>query len=54
MIVLAGLAGGALYGAMLARRRGGRRLDQLQYAAGFAIAFALAGVFLTILIERMV
>lgn len=53
MIVLAGVAGGALYGAVLARRRGGRRLDQLQYAAGFAIAFGLMGMFATIALERM-
>ena len=53
MIVLAGVAGGALYGVMLARRRGGRGLDQLQYAAGFAIAFGLVGMFATIALERM-
>ncbi|MFN3970776.1 MAG: hypothetical protein ACK4GO_07065 [Gemmobacter sp.] len=54
MIVIAGLAGGALYGAVLAGQRGGKPLDRLQYAAGFGIAFALLGVFVTIFIERMV
>lgn len=53
MIVIAGLAGGALYGAVLAGRRGGKPLDRLQYAAGFGIAFALLGMFLTIALERM-
>ncbi|HMO09716.1 MAG TPA: hypothetical protein PKD10_19035 [Paracoccaceae bacterium] len=53
MIVLAGVAIGAAYGALLAKRRGGRGLDQLQYAAGFAIAFGLAGLFATIALERM-
>jgi hypothetical protein len=52
MIVLAGLAGGAVYGALLAKRRGGRPLDQAQYAAGFAIAFGLLGMFLTIALAR--
>lgn len=54
MIIFAGLAGGALYGAALAGRRGGRPLDRLQYAAGYGIAFGLLGLFLTIAIERMV
>ena len=52
MIVLAGLGLGATWGALLARKRGGNRLDMAQYAAGFAIAFALLGVFVTIFIER--
>lgn len=53
MIVLAGLVFGALTGASLARKRGGNRLDMAQYAAGFAIAFALVGLFVTIFVERM-
>ncbi|MDZ4135259.1 MAG: hypothetical protein U1D06_06640 [Paracoccaceae bacterium] len=53
MIVLAGAILGALTGAFVARRRGGRGLDQLQYGAGFGIAFALLGLFITIFIERM-
>ena len=51
MIVLAGLIGGAAYGAMLARRRQGSRLDMAQYAAGYGIAFAIVGVFATIALE---
>lgn len=54
MIVLAGLLGGALTGALLARKRGGRGLDQLQYAAAYGILFTILGLFLTILIERLV
>lgn len=54
MIVLGGLVLGAVIGAMTARRHGGKRADVAQYAAGFGIAFALAGLFLTIFIERMV
>lgn len=53
MIVLAAALFGAILGVMTARRHGGRRLDMAQYAAGYAIAFALAGLFLTILIERL-
>ena len=53
MIVLAGLLAGAAWGAWLARRRGGTRADIAQYAAGFGIAFAILGLFLTIFIERM-
>lgn len=53
MIVLAGLGLGAAYGAILAKRRGGKGLDQLQYAAGFGIAFGLLGLFTTIGLERM-
>lgn len=53
MIVIAGLVFGAALGAFTAARCGGKRLDMLQYAAGFGIAFSLLGVFLTIFVERM-
>jgi hypothetical protein len=53
MIVLAGLVFGALFGAGLAKKRGGNTLDLLQYAAGFGIFFALAGMFVTIFLDRM-
>jgi hypothetical protein len=52
MIVLAGMVLGAVLGVMQARRRGGSRLDMLHHAAAFAIAFAILGMFLTILIGR--
>lgn len=42
-----------MIGARTALKRGGRRLDALQYAAGYAIAFTILGVFLTIFIDRM-
>lgn len=54
MIVLAGLVFGAVFGAYTARKRGGNRLDMAQYAAGYAIALMLLGLFVTIFIERMV
>jgi hypothetical protein len=53
MIVIAGLVFGALGGALLARSRGGKALDIAQYAAGFGIAFALLGMFATIMLERL-
>lgn len=53
MIVLAGLFGGAVLGALRARSRGGKPLDQAQYATGYGIAFGLLGMFVTIGLERM-
>jgi len=53
MIVIAGAVLGGTYGAWLARRRGGKAADIAQYAAGFAIAFALVGVFATVFLDRM-
>ncbi len=53
MLVIGGFILGAAIGATTALRRGGRKLDALQYAAGFGIAFCLVGVFLTIFLERM-
>lgn len=53
MIVIGGALLGALIGAAIARKHGGRLADMAQYAAGFAIALALLGLFLTIFLERM-
>lgn len=53
MIVIIGALVGAILGAVTARKRGGNRLDMLQYAAGFGIAFALAGLIVTVIIHRM-
>lgn len=53
MIVLAGLLGGASWGAWLAKSRGGLKKDMAQYAAGFAILWGLIGLIVTIVIERM-
>lgn len=53
MIVIGGFLLGAVIGAATALRRGGRKLDALQYGAGFAIAFGLLGLFLTIFLERV-
>ena len=52
MIVLAGLLIGAAYGAFIAKRRGGRGLDMLQYGGAYAIMLGLIGLFLTIYLHR--
>lgn len=52
MIVLAGAILGAILGVWNAKRRGGNRLDMLQYGTVTAIAFALAGLIITIVIHR--
>jgi hypothetical protein len=54
MIVLAFALAGALWGVRAARKRNGERLDLLQYGAGYAIAFAILGAFVTIGIVRLV
>lgn len=52
MIVVAGAVLGALLGIGNARRRGGRGLDMLQYGTVTAIAFALVGLIITIVVHR--
>jgi hypothetical protein len=52
-MVWLGLVIGALWGAYMAKKRGGRKMDMLQYAAGFGIAFALVALIANIIILRM-
>ena len=47
----AALIGGAI-GGLTAKRRGGKGLDIAQYAAGYAIAFGLLGLIVTIILDR--
>lgn len=54
MIILAGLIGGGAWGAFSAKKRGGSRLDMLQYAAAYGIAFGLVGLFASIAIDRLI
>jgi hypothetical protein len=49
---LAGILIGAIFGAFLAKRRGGTALDLLQWGAVNAIIFGVAGMFILIMIER--
>lgn len=53
MIVITGFLIGAIWGAMLARRRNGKTFDIAQYAIGFGIVFAVLGMFITVAIERL-
>lgn len=53
MIVIAAVAIGALFGAARARRRQGNGFDIAQYAAAHAILFAIIGLFLTIIVEKL-
>lgn len=53
MLVIGGLVLGAIGGGLYARRYGGKPADMAQYAAGFGIAFGLLGLFLTLLLDRL-
>lgn len=53
MIWTAGILGGAAYGAFTALRRGGRKLDALQYGAAFAVAFGLLGLVISVFLDRL-
>ena len=52
MAPLIGMLIGALLGAVVAKRKGGNRLDMAQYAGGFAIIFGLIGLFIAIYLAR--
>ncbi len=52
IVLVAGVIGGVL-GYMTAKKRNGKGLDMAQYAAGYAIAFMILGLFLTLLVERL-
>lgn len=52
-LVLGSALIGSIFGAMTARKRGGKPADMAQYAAGYGIAFALLGVIATITLGRI-
>lgn len=52
MIILISAIVGACIGVLNARRRKGTMLDQAQYGAAFAIAFAILGLFATLGLEH--
>lgn len=54
MILIASVVFGVLLGMRMAKVRGGRGIDQAQYAAVMAILFAVIGLFVTIFIDRMI
>lgn len=53
MIVITAIVIGAFLGWRRAAKLGGDRRDRAQYAAGYALAFAILGLFATILLDRM-
>lgn len=53
MFVIGGLVLGAIGGGLSARRRGGRPADIAQYAAVYGIIFGLVGLFITLILDRM-
>lgn len=54
MIVLVAALAGAILGGFIAKRRDGKVADIAQYATSFAIAFAIVGLVVTIIIHRSV
>lgn len=54
MIVLPAMVIGAFWGAMTALKRGGKRLDAMQYGAVYAIGLGLVGVLASIIIDRLI
>ena len=53
MIVIAMALIGAVMGGRTAAKRNGSKADIAQYAVGYAIAFALAGIAITLVAERI-
>ncbi|MDA5556309.1 hypothetical protein [Shimia sp. MMG029] len=53
MFVIIGALLGAVLGGAIAKKRGGKRLDILQYSAVYAMIFAMLGLFVTLAIHRM-
>ncbi|MHA6325634.1 apolipoprotein acyltransferase [Roseivivax sp. CAU 1753] len=52
IVIIAALVGG-IWGGWTAKKRRGNGLDIAQYAAVYAIGFALLGLFATIAIEKV-
>jgi hypothetical protein len=48
MVIFLFAVAGAILGALTAKRRNGTRLDIAHYATGYAIAFAILGLFVTL------
>jgi len=53
MITLVFAIVGALIGGYTAKKRGGNRLDIAQYAAGYAMAFGVIGMFVVVFLMRV-
>lgn len=53
IVIILGVVG-AVLGGFTARKRRGNRKDIAQYAAGYAMAFMIVGMVLTVLIDRAI
>ncbi len=53
MVFFLAFATGLVFGWVRAGRRGGDRLDRLQYAAAHGILFALASFALAVVVQRL-
>ena len=53
MVQIVAMIAGFALGWYRAGKRGGNRLDKLQYGAAHGIAFFILGLFLTILADRL-
>lgn len=53
MFVIGGLVLGAIGGGLRAKARGGKPADIAQYALVHAIVFGLIGLFVTIILDRV-
>ncbi len=52
IIIVLGITG-VLIGGITARKRRGNRKDIAQYAVGFAMAFMVVGMILTVILDRI-
>ena len=53
MYLVFGIIGG-IWGARLAKKRGGKRLDIIQYSAGYFLFYAIIGVIITVILDRAI
>ncbi len=52
IVIILGILG-AFIGGSAARKRGGNRKDIAQYATGYAMAFLIVGMILTVILDRI-
>ena len=52
IVIILGILG-AFLGGRTAQKRGGNRKDIAQYAVGYAMAFVVVGMILTVILDRM-
>ncbi len=53
MIVLVAALIGAIFGGITGKRRNGNGLDIAQHAAGFAMAFVVVALIVTVVLDRV-